>query len=353
MATRVFRLRMTAPLHVGEAGVGYEETLSYVPSDTLFSALVVTWLHLGAADRVAQLATLYEKHPPLLISSAMPYAGPFPLFPKPHLPKLPSGLGKAFKRVRWVSAAVFQRLLDAVEQEALAQLWLESQETERNVQNGEVWLLPEEETLLADTLNQPDQDLQIWQPERVPRVALDRGRQASTLYHVGRVHFAAEGGLWVAARGDEEWLQLTESALHLLGDSGIGGLRSQGHGAFTCQRRRDWESLPDLDGDYEILLSRTAPAPVQMERLRAPGSSYELVTVGGWSGTGADGALVRQRVNLLAEGSVIARGDGVAGQLVDVKPPKAPPIDHPIYRYGYGFGVPIRLHAQMLEEDPW
>ena len=43
METRAYRLQMRSPLHVGEQGIGNEQTLAYIPSDTLFSALVVAW----------------------------------------------------------------------------------------------------------------------------------------------------------------------------------------------------------------------------------------------------------------------------------------------------------------------
>jgi CRISPR/Cas system CSM-associated protein Csm4 (group 5 of RAMP superfamily) len=41
--TVVYTLRFRAPLHIGERGIGQEETRDYVPADTLFSALCTMW----------------------------------------------------------------------------------------------------------------------------------------------------------------------------------------------------------------------------------------------------------------------------------------------------------------------
>lgn len=360
MASRAFRLEMRAPLHVGDAGIGYEETLAYVPSDTLFSALVLTWLQMGEQDRVDGLADAFAGVPPLLLSSALPYAGSVRFLPKPRFARLPGGLGKEYKRVEWVSEGIFRRLLQNHAPNNLLALWQESRADASNMlQAGNVWATGEERSQLQKHLDGwSEEEGMIWQRQRMPRVAIDRQQQKSNLFHVGRVHFAPGCGLWLLASGENDWLDATWAALRLLGDSGIGGRRSRGHGAFSPSVAEGWSDLLSSTdntektvGDYEVLLGRLAPAPDQMDRLRAPGSSYSLVTVGGWSDGSRGPALIRQRLNMLAEGSIVRHGEGAGGALVDVKPQKAPPVPHPIYRYGFGLGVPIRLHPTLLAEE--
>jgi hypothetical protein len=58
----------------------------------------------------------------------------------------------------------------------------------------------------------------------------------------------------------------------------------------------------------EILLSRLAPAPEEMARLRADVASYQLVLVGGFSGTPGMNPVVRRQVRMVTEGSVIGAG---------------------------------------------
>jgi len=357
MPSRAFYLEMTAPLHVGAVGIGFEGALPYIPSDTLFSALVITWLEMGEVQRIEALRDLFDSEPPLLISSAFPYAGGVRFFPKPQLPSLPAGLGKEYKRVGWVSATIFQQLLREIGPNDLANLWQQSRnQSSGDLQNGRAWATAADRQLIAERLKKPpQQNLVLWSQEQAPHVSIDRHSHASEIFHVGQVRFAHGCGLWLMIQGEEEWLNLTETALVLLSDVGIGGRRSRGSGAFRFHRLpSEAADLPSvtqkMSGGHEVLLSRLAPTTEQMERLRDPGSSYSLVTVGGWSSSSGGTALVRQRVNMVAEGSIIRREPNPAGQLVDVKPNKAPPVPHPIYRYGFGLGVPIRLHAEMIEE---
>lgn len=327
MASRAFRLDMKSPLHVGEMGIGQEETLDYIPSDTLFGALVTTWLEMGRSDLVDGLPGWAERKPSLLLTSAFPCLGERLFYPRPRLLLQPKEGGKAFKKIRWVSASVFAKLIDQPTQQSLDALWSQEQ-----VLAGEVWVDVDEETS-TDSL---------WQAMRVPKVTVDRVSNASTLFHVGRIHFADEAGLWFAAQGDEEWLDAVEEALNLLADSGIGGQRSRGNGRFVPSRLPDpgvfSGSTPATD--YQVLLSRLAPTADQMNALRQPQSSYQLVTIGGWANTPGDNPLIRKRVRMLAEGSIV--GGGQLGQLVDVNP-NSDIVRHPIYRYGYGLGVSVQL----------
>lgn len=332
MASRAFRLDMQSPLHVGEMGVGQEETLDYVPSDTLFGALVTTWLAMGRQDLVDNLPSWKAAGAPLLLTSAFPSLADVLLLPRPKLLIQPKDGGKAYKKVRWVTQAIFERLVAQPTQMALDAAW-----EQRVLYAGEsVW---------ADASEQLA-GVHSWGETRVPKVTVDRMSNASTLFHVGRVHFGEEAGLWFAAQGEEKWLDAVEEALPLLGDSGLGGQRSRGNGCFRSQAAISpfADTATNNKAAYQVLLSRSAPTASQMEQLREAESSYQLVMVGGWASAPGDHPLIRQRVRLLAEGSIVAAGQ--IGQLVDVNPAEHL-VDHPIYRYGYGFGVPIQLPADQ------
>ena len=73
MPEAIYKLHLKGALHVGSWGIGREETLSYIPSDTLFGALVVAWAALGFA-----LQPLLKDGPqaPLRLTSVFPFAGP-------------------------------------------------------------------------------------------------------------------------------------------------------------------------------------------------------------------------------------------------------------------------------------
>jgi CRISPR-associated protein Csm4 len=349
MESRAFRLRLRSPLHVGDQGIGSEVTHAYVPSDTLFSAVAVIWRTLpGLPHSLAEL--LDEQNPPLVLTSAFPYAGNVLLLPRPHLPHAPNPRkdesGKRFRRVRWVSHTLFARLIAAPGQEELDSLWQQG----KTVQTGAVWVTANECKHLEQLLGSQCDDLHLWSTGIVPRVAVDRVTNASQIHHTGRASFAEGCGLWCMARGTANWLAALEKVLAVLGDEGLGGERSNGNGQFTLEPLA-LPSLPSAESSYVVLLSRTAPTAGQMDLLRRPQSAYELVLVGGFSGTPGDSPLVRRQVRMLVEGSIIGApaASSVLGHLVDVTPSGAPLPDHRIYRSGLGFAVPVQLAAQEEE----
>lgn len=331
MARRAYRLNLKSPLHVGEMGVGQEETLDYIPSDTLFGALVVTWREMGRTDLLDALPGWAERGAALLLTSAFPYLGETLFYPRPRLFVQPADGGKAYKKVRWISASIFHKLVAEPTQQQVSKLW-----SSEHLLAGEVWVDA------AEMTGETAKVEQLWETVRVPKVAVDRNSNASALFHVGRVHFHAQAGLWFAVAGEDAWLDAVEEALHLLADSGIGGQRSRGNGRFELQRLADADApvAASHTSDYQLLLSRLAPTADQMGALRADQSSYHLVTVGGWANTPGENPLIRKRVRMLEEGSIVAAGR--LGQLVNVNPNRNI-VEHPIYRYGYGYGVAIQL----------
>lgn len=339
MPIQSFRLDMMSPLHVGEMGVGQEETLDYIPSDTLFSALVMTWLELPEyRTLIDDLAHWSSRGPALLLTSAFPYLGEVHLFPRPHLPVQPQNGGKSYKRIRWVTESIFQSLVTEPTTKKIQHLW-----DDRAKEGPESIWRSTQDPLPTEA---------IWGRMRVPKVAVDRESNASNLFHVGRFHFGEEAGLWFSADGDSTWLSAVDVALHHLADVGVGGQRSRGNGRFRLADAPI--SSPMLVREqgqtaYQVLLSRLAPKSSQMDLLRRPSSSYQLVTVGGWSAGPGDRPLIRCRLRMLTEGSLIENSPHPPGKLVDVNPAHHL-VSHPIYRYGYGYGVPVHLPQDWLDD---
>ena len=355
METRAYRLRMHTALHVGDQGIGNEKTLAYLPSDTLFSGLVVTWATLPHLQ--ASLSSLVDPtgSPPLLLTSAFPYVGNVKLLPRPALALAPQPrtgeTTKSIKKARWVSEAVFAALAPGIDQPALDALWGRAE----TLQAGSVWVDKPEAAQLPATLSYTEQGTRlIWWSDVVPRVTVDRIASASQVYHVGRTCFAPHCGLWFAARGEPAWLERMEQALAVIAENGFGGLRSIGNGQFTLHKEVAPAILTDNtaqqpdESTHLVLLSRWAPTAAQIRLLRAPLASYQLVLVGGFSGTPGVSPVVRRKVRFVAEGSVIGVPQTNAtalGQLVDVTPETTPWLGHRIFRYGYGFTVPVRVRA--------
>lgn len=342
MPEQVFRLVPRGALHVGTWGIGREEALDYIPSDTLFSALVVQGISAEGLPAFFESLTKHPAtNPPLLITSAFPYAGPVRFFP------MPAGgpaaeLEKHFRKARWVSERIFHTLrqghLPAGEMEERINL----------VQGKSVWLTRLERAEIARALGirdipgAPESDLRLWAVSVVPRVAVDRVTDASNLFHAGRLTFAKGCGLWLAARGTDEALGWLKAGLQLLADAGLGGLRSIGHGAFAPEDG-DWPALPaPSDGDAcFISLSRCAPQPAEFDAvLRAAQAAYELEVVAGWCQDDAGHPWRRKRVRMVKEGARLGWPGYVPGAVVDVRPANVPQFkERPVYRWGLAFPV--------------
>jgi len=348
----VITLSPGGPLHVGLfIGEEREAALEWVPSDTLFAALVSAWAALDL-DVPALLQGFREGDPPFLLTSAFPRAGAVRFYPRPWLRPRPAGLleRKRAKRLRWVSEGIFRRLLGGES--------LQGEDDDQNfLHEGKVWLTRTERDLLPEAVLAGEG--LIWKHQVVPHVAVDRRENRSNLFHAGRVEFAAGCGLWFGLRWRRpETLSpdLVDRALDYLGQAGLGGLRSIGHGAFAWEKEES--SLPSAQGPLAITLSRYAPCDASElgeTLLGDPHTAYRLVLVGGWCRDDALHPWRRRSLRLVAEGSLLAwDGRSVAGHLVDVTPQGVGAFgpNHRVLRYGYAFPATVNSKALAEEELP-
>ncbi|MDR7591347.1 MAG: type III-A CRISPR-associated RAMP protein Csm4, partial [Armatimonadota bacterium] len=320
----LYRVLLTprSAFHLGERGIGYEETSELVHADTLFSALCSVWTLLFGEDAVRQDLLPYgpDWEPPFLISSAFLRAGPVCFYPKPLLPP-PDGDAARWKEVEWLSEPLFRAWLEGARMPPVT------------FAHGGTVALAEAQ---REGLRAHDPSLPFWKTVRVPRVTLDAVSNASELWHFGRLHFAPGCGLhfWVELRRLEDrfW-----TALRLLGDVGLGGDRSSGHGLFSVEFRREDPPWKASDSRFVTL------SPVYLTQAQAPtllrdGCAYRLETRTGWIGSTQPSPYRRKAVRLLAEGSVLTGPTSdLWGALVDVSPGGVPDLPHRVYRWGYAF----------------
>lgn len=348
----VVTLHPSGPLHVGLfVGQEREAALEWVPSDTLFAALVSAWAALGR-DVPALLQGFWDGDPPFLLTSAFPRAGAVRFYPRPWVRPQPGGLleRKRAKSLRWVSAGIFQRLLGGQS--------LEGEGGDDNFLHEEtVWLTHAERALLPEAVFE-EEGGRMWKRRVVPRVAVDRLENRSNLFHAGRVEYAAGCGLWFALRrrsAETSWPDRLDEALDYLGQAGLGGLRSTGHGAFTWEKGAG--TFPE-GGSWAVTLSRYAPrdaSELDHTLLADPRTAYRLVLVGGWCRDDRLHPWRRRSVRMVAEGSLLAwKEGGVAGHLADATPQGVGAFgpDHRVLRYGYAFPVAVQPAALAEEESP-
>ncbi len=363
-----YHLDPESGFHLGQRGVGQEETGVFIPADTLFSALLTAWAEFGrspetlarpflAANGQAQGGT------PFLLTSAFPRAGRvcfYPALPLSRLNISPAKFEdrlKELKAIQFISEGVFRR---AVAGELLDD-WLprpnkaQSGDKGLYLQGQALWLTAEEVDRLPDSLRLKDKGrtrpgyalrhLKVWETHKVPRVTVDRLTNCSAIYHTGRLEFGPGCGFWFGLAwqqpdrpaGDHSMRQAFTLALNSLADVGMGGERSAGYGHFTW--REDGSlTFPDPEPDQPfVTLSRYHPRPAELPQvLRGQTVAYRLVSVAGWLQSPQSKAQRRRRLWLVAEGSIVrAVGRGPWGDVTDVRPIYEETVfPHPVYRYG-------------------
>jgi CRISPR-associated protein Csm4 len=282
----IFRLAFRTGLHVGEHGIGQEETLAYLPSDTLFAALAATRAHMGA--EVSDWIEQFKSQPPFRLTSAFPYAGKVRFYPRPlTLRNQDLERGKPWKRVAFVS----EGLLQAWQSGKALDLPKPEQRVAKDavqLQGGALWLLRDEFDRLPETMRThknkagkmvplPLKSLarqKVWQENAVPRVLVDRVSSASDIFHTGRIVFAPECGLWFGVTWSDETARLEFiNTLRVLGDTGIGAERSVGYGAFALATdgKQKWDE-PNSN-ELTLLLSRFYPQPKEASDVLAVAKS--------------------------------------------------------------------------------
>ena len=351
-----YYLEARSPFHLGVRGVGIEQSSEYCPSDTLFAALCVVMRQVcGLATLEAFLAT-YTAAPALRLTSAFPYASlgtksddhaaevprlrlyPHPVGDPPAT-TVPVGERKMLKDIHWLG----EERLGA---------WLDGGSTldlEGLAHSRHIWLGPCE---AADT---GDQESTFWKVDDVPRVTVDRVTSASQVYQAGRVTFSSGGGLWFMARwSNDTWQKRGETCLRVLGDEGLGGERSSGHGQFHLHGPLVTPSLAEPQpGGRMLALSLYAPQEQELAQVLADSVRYRLIRRRGWISSPDSGqlttteqtvqgmALRRRAATFFKEGSVLRapkRPLDALGQLVEVSPSKVTGL-HSVYRYGLGWFV--------------
>ena len=310
--------------------LGLEKTETYIPADTLFSAICQTWATFYDTESLADFLNRYSEKDtdlPFRLTSAFPFAKDVYIFPKPLIFVDPSK--KKSKRVQFISQNIFQSIISGKQPDF----------NDDDLINGEkVWITPEEKTQLKTS--ERDEDATVWTTQTRPRVTIGSQNAGSEIWHVQTVQFNTDCGLWFAAEFDsKDTQQKIETLLRVLGDNGIGGERNAGYGSFEF--KTDTIDLPRSDtGDQFVTLSPICPkSPEQLSVLLDGNIAYAINPLTGWVSTTGT-ATRRKQINMFAEGSVLNAGEEQpVGRLVDLSPDT---YAHPVYRYGYAWQIGIK-----------
>ena len=366
-----------AGFHFGLRGLEQEDSAPHCPSDTLFAALVATAADLDGDAGARAFASPFEddnRKPPFLLTSVFPRAGNLLLYPFPFIrAKLDEKRGqrKLFKRLRYVSPAIFARIIN---RQSLDEYADGTEDKGAFLQDGKIWLAAEEinglpaswQKLAPEAVRKRSDwhgwlegeegrkwlgGQKVWQSRPVDRVTVDRVASASAIYRIGRTVYAPGCGLWFGAQWpaglDASAQEQLETLLVHLGDRGLGGERSVGYGQFTWKQAAALD-LPECAPDGPALtLSRYLPRQEELPAALQGDASYRLSPVAGWLNAPGHKAQRRKQVRLLTEGSVFQPvGAGPWGRLADVHPVAWD--SHPIWRYGYA--CPVGIQPQEVND---
>ena len=328
MKYRAYRLHFRGALHIGSNRPGFEHTEDIVHSDTLFSAIINAWNQMDPGFVTTLIPPEKDSVTkfPFRISSAFPFSGNQFFFPKPYAriwqedSDNSPALEKNQKKIRFIEKTVLESVLSGI----------------KSAYNPNV-------NRTVPAYYSPDSPLES-QPGKaydVPRLMINRNNQGQSIFHFTRIVFRPDSGLFFLVEwNDESLLTKFNAALRLLGDMGIGGDRSVGHGLFTPEEVPEFHvKIPD-NPTHKYLLSLTHPAPVDDVTV-LKNAGYDLTERKGWAWSGRGISLRRKAVRMLVEGSVLPE-PGLKGDIVKVLEPTETgrALEHPLFRYGLAFDIP-------------
>ncbi len=344
------KLKPKSSLHLGQRENWLEGTLTYIHSDTIFSALCHCYLLLyGSLDNFLEkfLPENSSEEPPFLISSAFPFRGDELFFPLPANQLVPPDAdyetAKKLKKIEFVNLPLLKRLLNG---EKIADL-LDDIET-----SNELKTFPpvqqkspgkkNNQKALQEKLDHPDE---IYKSEDVPRIALNplTNHPGENYFHFGQVTYAKDAGLFLLVKFIEPaWENTVKALFRLLADEGIGGDRTCGKGLFHQPEffEPDIPEVENASGQYAI--SVCFPRLSELSGLEK--SFYELEERKGYVFSPVNRSLRRRSIRVLKEGAVLLNNVKRIGTLADVTP-ETPLLPHRVYRYGYLFSLPCKLEA--------
>ena len=333
MSNRVtYHLNFRSPFHLGRRGVGLEETEISIPADTLFSAICQTWRTFYGEESLTHFLAQYQTGEPFLLTSAFPFKDDIRFFPKPliDLKVNADDDRKKLKKVQYLSERRFRQIVDG---ELITSDDADLMKDKDLINGGQLWVHDDERSRFQDSPT-------VWKTDKRPRVTLDRQSSASEIWHLKVVKFGEGCGLWFDAKFETAETQAQiETILHVLGDTGVGGERSAGYGAFDLHTKPA-EPQPESELARFVTLSPICPRDTDQLSALIQGDAigYTLEERSGWIGSTEGNGLRRQQVWMFGEGSVLNGNGTQVGRLVDLTPDSCP---HPVWRYAYAWPIKI------------
>jgi len=312
MEYKICKLKPKTPFHIGVKESSLEESLYYIPSDTLFSAFCNIYRILYGKEKLEELLSRFKDDtPPFKISSVFPCINGKPLFPLPKVigeERLKiEGEKKELKRIEFVEENIFKILLQGKEVEI------------------------KKEHIVQDKIISVEKKKIVWKEIERARVVIDRIRNSSEIYYFGEIVFLDELYFLLDIK-DEIFKEEIETTIRVLGDEGVGGDRTYGKGLFEYEGMNTIR-FEDISTEWNVILSMTYPRKNEIKGLEG---YFDLIERGGWIYSVEEKNIRKKFIRMFKEGSVFNKR--LTGDIVEVGAGK-----HTVYRYGHAFNIPIKV----------
>ncbi|MCX7694731.1 MAG: type III-A CRISPR-associated RAMP protein Csm4 [Caloramator sp.] len=292
------KLKFKEPIHLGYREGMFNITDTTIHSDTIFSGIVNCYsLLFGKAKTEKFIENILQGK--LKVSSSFYYVDDEYLYPRPIYNKMYLEDFKKDKKIKYISEKV-----------------LKGQSKDKYV-SGNV--------LLSKKIEKS-----IFKIEERPRVVVDRLNNGSSIYYTSCCRFNEGCGLWFYIDVEDELKDEVFASLKLLGDEGLGGMRSYGYGIFEFDL---FEDKIEKVGEKNLLLSLCLPKKEDIERF----SSYGIVERTGYIYSAYVKTKKHNIYRMFEEGSIV-EGE-VEGTIFDDTPDGF--TEHKVYKYGRAFLVPF------------
>ena len=338
MATfKIYKLRFTSPLHIGDKHDAPDVSMRTIQSDTLqaalFSCLAKTGERLPDNGDMGFVTSSLFPYYQKTADSNPTFFLPMPFQTRPIHPT-DNSLAKKVKKVKWVSSDLYGKLLAGDDH-----IFGEKEGDYSYLQGSYLTTgkLPKDEHGSFDFI--------ISSVAQRVTIGDRTGRDDAKPYYVDRVLFKDFSGLYFLVAGDTS---LADKAMAILANEGIGTDRNVGFGFFSYSTEEIRIETPEK-AEHQVALSLLIPASEGElhAMLDSEDVAYDFDRRGGWITSFSSNTLRKNAIYAFLPGSVFKDiGKDIQGKIVDLKPAIDFGPSHPIWRDGRSIMLPIKRTSE-------
>ena len=331
---KIYKLRFTTPLHLGDERADYGISLQTIHSDTLYAAMTSVLAKIGyeipidgdLGFSISSLFPYYEK------DNKSVY-----FLPKLKLQSIPDKDlqedAKKIKKIEWLDVEFFNKQING-------EHLFNKDNVKSLLKNGKY-------------LTKSEIDKDFISKEVTPRVKVSRDfSEDAEPFYMERLYFKDQSGMYFIAVGDVDKLKIIDLALKVLKDEGIGTDRTIGNGFFEFTTDDIELNLPKSNkvSNLSLFLPENQ---AQIDKLLSGNNiAYNFQKRGGWITDSGLNSFRKNTVQMFSEAGVFSNNKSIdkefiIGEIVDLKPK----LDydhlnvkpHPVWRSGRALFIPVKI----------